>query len=253
MTPRLKHNMPEYTVNAATVHLQQFLPNHFLAWLRRAEPHLKLTETTSNVTKADYALEAMPESASQDISLWLDTQEEGITYVVSKTRLLIGFSSPASVRTSRQLDLPNRHICNRTPTQLWHKIVTLRQLPEIDETTKQPKQLDLYKDMRLQCFTPDVRRTTPDTNGVNVELIERAYLLSMPHRAASHLAFKQQHVDVAATTTTINHSSDISVRYVTDSICGYHRRFGNLACRCVDKYKHFTLKNATGGCPIITS
>ena len=151
--------MPTDTVNATGVRLPQFSPNQLLTWFRRAERHFKLKGITNSITKADYALEAVLEAVFQTISPWLDTQLEEITYETLKTILLKEFSPPASVRASRLLDL-------------WHEIATLRQLPEIDETTKQHKHLDFYKEIWLQCLLSGVRSALHDTEGSIDELIE---------------------------------------------------------------------------------
>ena len=100
--------MPTDTVNATAVRLPQFSPNQPLIWFRRAERHFKLKGITNSITKADYALEAVPEAVFQTISPWLDTQLEEITYETLKTTLLKEFSPPASVRASRLLDLPRQ-------------------------------------------------------------------------------------------------------------------------------------------------
>ena len=103
------------TVNATAVRLPQFSPNQPLTWFRRAERHFKLKGITNSITKADYALEAVPEAVFQTISPWLDTQLEDITYETLKTTLLKEFSPPASVRASRLLDLPRQPIGDRNP------------------------------------------------------------------------------------------------------------------------------------------
>ena len=57
----LNIKMSKDTVNAAAVRLPQFSPNQLLAWFGRAERHFKLKEITNSITKAAYALEAVPE------------------------------------------------------------------------------------------------------------------------------------------------------------------------------------------------
>ena len=91
-----------------------------------------------------------------------------------KTTLLKEILPSVSVRASRLLDLQRQPIGNRAPTQLGHEIATLRQLSEIDETTKQHKHLDLYKEIWVQCLPSEVRSALHDTEGSIDELIERA-------------------------------------------------------------------------------
>ena len=111
------------TVNAAAVRLPQFSPNQPLTCFRRAERHFKLKGITNSITKADYALEAVPEAVFQTISPWLDTQLEDITYETLKTTLLKEFSPPASVRASRLLDLPRQPIGDRTQHKYGMKLL----------------------------------------------------------------------------------------------------------------------------------
>ena len=167
-------DMMSPSADTDTVRLPQFSPNQPLTWFRRAESHFNLKGITNSIIKADYALETVPEAVCQTISPWLDTQLEDITYETLKTTLLKEFSPPASVRASRLLDLPRQPIGDKTPTQIWHKIATLRQLPEIDETTKQHKHLDLYKEIWLQCLPSEVRGALHDTESFIDGLIERA-------------------------------------------------------------------------------
>ena len=98
------------TVNAAAVSLPQFPPDQPLTWFHRGERHFKLKGITNSITKADYALEAVPEAVSQIISPWLETQLKEITYETFKAIILKEFSPPASVRASRLLDLPRQPI-----------------------------------------------------------------------------------------------------------------------------------------------
>ena len=212
------------TVNAAAVRLPQFSPNQPLTWFRRAdiERHFKLKGMTNSVTKADYALEAIPEAVFQTISPWLDTQLEDIKYETLKTTLLKEFLPPAPVRASRLLDLRRQPIGNRTQTQVWHEIATLRQLPEIDETTKQHKHLDLYKKISLQCLPSEVRSALHDTEGSIDELIEQANQLKIALNAANYQSSNQRYVEVAAATTTTKDNSDINLQNIINNICGYH-------------------------------
>ena len=68
------------------------------------------------------------------------------------------------------MDLQRQLIGDRIPTQLWHEIATLRQLPEIDETTKQHKHLGLYKEIWVQFLPSEVCRGLHDTEGLLMSL-----------------------------------------------------------------------------------
>ena len=96
------------TVNAAAVRLPQFSPNQPLTWFRRAERHFKLKGITNSITKADYALEAVPEAVFQTISPWLDTQLEDITLDRLKPAYLEPMDYVTHTRTGRQSRPPHR-------------------------------------------------------------------------------------------------------------------------------------------------
>ena len=76
------------SINAAAVRLPPYSPNQPLTWFRRAERHFHLKKITSSTTKADYAIEVLPESVFQHIASWLDTQPAEIQYEDLKAALL---------------------------------------------------------------------------------------------------------------------------------------------------------------------
>ena len=93
-----------------------------------------------------------------------------------------------------------------------------------------------------------VRRALHHAEGSIDELIERADQLTIALNGVNHHSFKQQRVEVAAaTTTSTKDTGDINLRNIIDGICGYHRRFGSHARRCLHGCQHFTAKNAKGG------
>ena len=86
------------SINAAAVRLPPFSPNQPLTWFRRAERHFHLKKITSSTTKADYAIEVLPESVFQHIASWLDTQPAEIQYEDLKAALLRTFCpSPSAL------------------------------------------------------------------------------------------------------------------------------------------------------------
>ena len=166
-----------------------------------------------------------------------------------KSTLLKEFSPPASVRVSRLLDLPRQHIGDRTQTHVWHKIATLRQLPETDETTKQYKHLDLYKEIWLQCLSWGVRSALHNTEGSIEELnIERTDKLTIALKAANLIIIPLSNtIWKSRQQPPPLDNGDKNLRNIIDCICGYHCRSSSHARRCMHGCKHFTAKNAEGG------
>ena len=126
----------------------------------------------------------LQEAVFQQISPWLDTQPAEIQYPDLKAKLLKEFCPTSSVRTRRILDLPQDPPDDLTPTQLWHEINTLRQLPGLDENGK-PKLLDLAKEIWLLCLAPQVRCALSNTDNADIQmLMEEAQQRHEAHTAA---------------------------------------------------------------------
>ena len=148
VTPTGNNTMDEVDhtiINAATAILPYFSPNQTHTWFRRAERHFHLKRITVRTPKADYTIEVLTESIFQHISPWLDMQPAEIKYEDLKAMLLKKFRPTSSIHAQRILDLPQQPMSDRTPSQIWHEIFTLLQLPDINEDTGSHKQLDLHK------------------------------------------------------------------------------------------------------------
>ena len=73
------------------------------------------------------------------IPLWLDQQAD------MKKHLLLEFLPTVSERAKRLLLISFQNISNNKPSELWDKICAMSWLPEIDDATKQHKELDIKK------------------------------------------------------------------------------------------------------------
>lgn len=242
------------TVNATAVRLPQFSPNQPLTWFRRAERHFKLKKITNTATQADYTFESLPEFVFQQIAPWLDTQAAEIHYDVLKTKLLREFCPTPAVRAHRIVNLPSQISHDRTPTQVWHEINTLQQLPEKDSNGDY-KQLNLAKEIWLMCLAPHVRRGLINTEGAMSTLVDEADKMYNAHQAATQLHHSPsdiQHPIAQASTdiAAVSKQSDTHRARPKQSdnfICWYHTRYGNKAQKCIEgcQYKP---KNSQGGC-----
>ena len=113
----------------------------------RAETRFRLRGiTVQPTTKAGYVLEALPETIFRRIGSWLDQQPEEIPYDDLKKYLLKEFSPTASERAF--------------PADRRQKTITpmgLSRLPEVDDFSKQNKEVDLKKEIWLQSLPSSVR------------------------------------------------------------------------------------------------
>ena len=255
-------------VNATTVRLPQFSPNQPLTWFRRAERHFNLKKITSSATKADYTLEFLPDSVFVHIAPWLDTQPAEIKYEDLKATLLRTFCPTSAVRARRIIELPQQLGSDTTPTNAWHEISTLQQLPDVDAATGTHKQLDLAKEIWLMCLAPQVRSALHDTDNRSIqELLTEAEHRHTAHYAATRLRPASSDVTEVAgirhqrphymprSTSTVPTSAAQSPRRSSSAlrqadkpyICWYHRRHGDAARNCSDGCKYKS-KNSTTGC-----
>ena len=92
------------------------------------------------------------------------------------TTLLQTFCPTLAVRARRIIELPQQLGSDTTPTNAWHEISTLQQLPDVDATTGTHKQLDLAKEILLMCLAPQVRRSLHETENRSIqELLTEAH------------------------------------------------------------------------------
>ena len=161
--------------------------------------------------------------------------------------------------------MPSQPIGDRKPSQLWNEICTLSQLPEVDEVTKQHKEVDLKKEIWLQSLPSSVRillhnrddksmdelstladDITTSQNAVRSPTVSTAAVRQQQH---SNTAVRQHNIDdVMPVRQDGTHTKRVEVRTPIESgrLCYYHRRFGNDARYC-EKGCTWSPKNSRNG------
>ena len=250
---------PSTSINT-TVHLPVFSTNQLLTWFRRAERHFHLKKINNSTTKADHVIEVLPESVFQQIAPWMDTQLAEIKYDDLKATLLKTFCPTSAVRARRLLGLPQQLPADRTPTQIWHEINTLRQLPELDSITGLHKQLDIAREIWLMCLAPQVRSALLNTDNCDMDdLVNEAEQRHNAHNSATHqgpaaiTAIQRRPAVPANTDITTNQrrpsrpvDKHARATLTEPFICWYHLRHGDNAQRCSPGCQYQS-KNSAGG------
>ena len=95
--------------NAVATRLPVFSQHEPLTWFRRAETRFRLRGIKQATTRADYVLEALPETIFR-----LDQQPDEIPYDDLKKHLLKEFFPTTSERARRLLLMPSQPIGDRT-------------------------------------------------------------------------------------------------------------------------------------------
>ena len=172
--------------NAVATRLPEFSQHEPLTWFRRAETRFRLRGIKQATTRADYVLEALPETIFRRIGPWLDQQPDEIPYDDLKKHLLKEFSPTTSERSRRLLLMPSQPIGDRKPSQLWDEICMLSRLPETDEDSKN-KEVDLKKEIWLQTLPSCVRVLLHNTDEKSMDdLSTLADEIMMSQNAACH-------------------------------------------------------------------
>ena len=172
--------------NAVATRLPEFSQHEPLTWFRRAETRFRLRGIKQATTRADYVLEALPETIFRRIGPWLDQQPDEIPYDDLKKHLLKEFSPTTSERARRLLLMSSQPIGDRKPSQLWDEICILSRLPETDEDSKN-KEVDLKKETWLQTLPRCVRVLLHNTNDKSMDdLSTLADEIMMSQNAACH-------------------------------------------------------------------
>ena len=99
--------------NAVATRLPEFSQHEPFTWFRRAETRFRLRGIKQATTRADYVLEALPETIFRRIGPWLDQQPDEIPYDDLKKHLLKEFSPTTSERARRLLLMPSQAIGDR--------------------------------------------------------------------------------------------------------------------------------------------
>ena len=172
--------------NAVATRLPEFAQHEPLTWFRRAETRFRLRGIKQATTRADYVLEALPETIFRRIGPWLDQQPDEIPYDDLKKHLLKEFSPTTSERARRLFLMPSQPIGDRKPSQLWDEICMLSRLPETDEDSKN-KEVDLKKEIWLQTLPSCVRVLLHNTDEKSMDdLSTLADEIMMSQNAACH-------------------------------------------------------------------
>ena len=245
--------MPEDStqINVVAARLPDFSSQEPLTWFRRAETRFRIRGITQPTTKADYVLEALPEEIFRRIGPWLDQQADEIPY----EDLLKEFSPTTSERARRLLMMPSQPIGDRKPSELWNEICALSRLPEVDEVTKQHKEVDMKKEIWLQSLPSSVRVLLHNTDDKSMdELSTLADNITTSQNAVhsptvSNTAVRQHNIDeVMPVRQEGAHTERVEVRAPIESgrLCYYHRRFGSDARYC-EKGCTWSPKNSRSG------
>lgn len=258
-------------IHAASVRLPQFAPNETLTWFRRAETQFRLKHISVSATKADYVLESLPESVFRRISSWLDEQPDIVPYESLKIHLLEIYSLSPSERALRIFAMPGQPLGDRTATQVWEEITSLCRIPKLTSDGTTHDQLDLKKEIWLQCLPDYVRSLMHDAHTSTVDVLTKkadallaARRVSHTFPAATHASSVEDHrlhsvatptmapaspVQQPAWTSELCHPPDVSVvrprpaqinkrlpttgKLSASGICTFHLRFGERARNCV--------------------
>ena len=272
--------------NAVATRLPEFAQHEPLTWFRRAETRFRLRGIKQATTRADYVLEALPETIFRRIGPWLDQQPDEIPYDDLKKHLLKEFSPTTSERARRLLLMPSQPIGDRKPSQLWDEICMLSRLPETDEDSKN-KEVDLKKEIWLQTLPSCVRVLLHNTDEKSMDdLSTLADEIMMSQNAACHDTSRCLPPDVMPVrrtpdVTPVRRTPDVTpVRRTPDvmprpaettddvvpvqranwyanhnqfhatlesnGLCSYHNKFGNRARKCISGCRWFS-KNFTSG------
>ena len=164
--------------NAVATRLPEFSQHEPLTWFRRAETRFRLHGIKQATTRADYVLEALPETIFRRIGPWLDQQPGEIPYDDLKKHLLKEFSPTTSERARRLLLMPSQLIGDRKPSQLWDEICMLSRLPETAEDSKN-KEVDL-KEIWLQTLPSCVRVLLHNTDEKSMDDLSTCHRMLPP-------------------------------------------------------------------------
>lgn len=244
-----------------------------MAWFFRAEIQFRLRRITSNTTKSDMILEAMPQDVFSRISSWLMSFPNHIPYEELKEGLMNRFCMTPSTRAAQVIASSRQPIGDQRVHASYNQFQALARLPTT--TGAQPKELDMLRELWLLKLPQPIRAALPNASTMPLDdLLDQADALMEANKASNH----HQPVFAANSTASANTASpnasadehldtDDSAapaqwkRPATDrwrrqptaqrqhrtlpDICYYHAKFGQKARNCEEPCKFS--KNGPGG------
>ena len=234
-SPASSTNAEQPAIHAVTVKLPPFSTQEPISWFRRAEVQFRLRNVSNEQTKADYVLEAVPDTVFPQVSAWLDDQPDKMEYGTLKNYLQDEFTLSPSTRAQRLLQFPSQPLGDRTAHQAWNEMQALARLPDIDQVTKKHKQVDLMRELWLQTLPSHVRAALPNAENTDMkELVRQADLLidaaNASHRPA---AISRVSKEAPADATTARRRRPQEQHSSPTEVCFYHAKFGAAARKCL--------------------
>lgn len=243
----------EVSVSYASVKLPAFSVSEPLTWFRRAEVQFRLKGIKRAETKADFVLEALPDSVFRRISPWLEEQAEEIAYDNLKSYILGKFTLSSSERARKVLDLMKEPLGDRSPREVWDEMQSLLRLTSTDPATGKTLRLDMERHIWLLTLPHSIRSLLDDVENMKMEdLVSKAEALVIASRASDHKTFNKP-MSTCEVTCTSEETAIVETNacqrpsryfkkntnrpkgYITISgLCNYHKKYGKNAWSCVD-------------------
>ena len=238
-------------VFSVSIKLPPFDTDNLYAWFGMCEAQFAIRPVTKSETKASYILSNISVEAYRLITPWLQSQGGHPTYEDLREELLLTFDQGQSDRAQRILQFASTGMGDLDPRQLGSEIERLRTLPD-------GSKIDICVEILLQALPAGVRKLLGDIDGLTLkEVSERAFKSWKQFKADRQFPQTLATIDVQPSkgVDAVSHrrnyqyfpkksaqpaSSDL------DSLCYYHRKFGENARSCVPPCA-FNSKNAKSG------
>lgn len=239
-------------VFAVSVKLPPFDIDNLSAWFGMCEAQFAIRPVTQSATKASYILAKVSVEAYRRITSWLLDQGGQPIYEDLKEELLLTFEQGQSERALRILQFVSTGMGDLNPRQMANEIERLRTLPN-------GYQIDICIEIFLQALPAGVRKLLGDIDNLSLkDVSEKAFKVWKQFKADKQFAQSvsavdavDDTVDVAAISNFRRSNYRTKERFFTpssdsESLCFYHRKFGNNARSCVPPCSYKS-KNANRG------
>ena len=142
----------------------------------------RLKGITHAETKADFLLEALPDSVFRRISSWLQEQDDEIPYDKLKCYILQKYTLTSTERSQKIFDLMKEVSGDRSPREIWDEMQSLIRLT----ATGEPLRLDIERQFRLLTLPHSIRSLLNDAENMKMDdLVSKAEALVIDSRASS--------------------------------------------------------------------
>lgn len=215
-------------LNAVAVKLPDFWPEQAAVWFAQTEAQFAIKNITQQGTKFYYVVSSLPQQVAIRVLDIISLIPPSDPYDVLKARLLQTFTSSNYQRAEQLVSLPL--LSDQRPSELMDKMLAL--LPPGEQPGFLFKYHFLHRlPSEMRCHLVDLPEAKPRELALKADKLWGHSTHSFNISATSVPAY--EHSEACAVSRRSQPTSSTRRSAASDSMCWYHRNWGEAAKKCI--------------------